>query len=72
MRIMRAIQQSQLTTAGVAAGRPQSGTTSRMRSAQPLMVRSFGPARGSGASTCNYLEAFELADGAVIHPSFQG
>ena len=76
MRIMRTIQQSQLTTAGDPprvrlAGRYQlpgeatPGTVVRLRFEPGTVERGDFEDR-------NYLEAFELADGARIHPSFRG
>jgi hypothetical protein len=76
MRIMRAIQQSQLTTAGdpprvrlVGRYQPPGEATPA-----PVVRLRFEPGtveRGDFEDR-NYLEAFELADGAVIHPSFRG
>jgi hypothetical protein len=75
MRIMRAIQQSQ-----VAAGDPPRvrlvGRHQPPGETTPVTVvrLRFDPGtveRGEFEDR-NYLEAFELADGAVIHPSFRG
>jgi hypothetical protein len=76
MRIMRAIQQSQLTAGGSA---PQVRLVGRYQlpgSAAPVTVvrLRFDPdtvERGD-FNDRRYLEAFELADAAVVHPSFRG
>ena len=76
MRIMRAIQQSQLTAGGDAPrvrliGRYQlPGATARSRSSR---LR-FEPSTVERADfdDRDYLEAFALADAAVIHPAFRG
>jgi len=76
MRILRTIQQSQLTAAGAAPGVRLLGRYQLPGSATPVTVLRlrFDPstvARG-GFEDRRYLEAFELADAAVIHPAFRG
>jgi hypothetical protein len=76
MRIMRAIQQSQLTAGGTAPGVRLLGRYQLPGSATPATVvrLRFEPAtvaRG-GFEDRRYLEAFELADAAVIAPAFRG
>jgi hypothetical protein len=76
MRIMRAIQETQLTAAGDAprvrlVGRYQpAGSTTPVTA---VRLR-FDPSTVERADfhDRNYLQAFELADAAVIHPSFRG
>jgi hypothetical protein len=76
MRIMRAIQQSQLTTGGAAPRVRLLGRYQLPGSASPVTVvrLRFDPStveRGD-FNDRRYLEAFELADAAVVHPSFRG
>ena len=76
MRIMRAIQQSQLTAGPAAPGVRLLGRYQQPGSATPVTVvrLRFEPAtvaRG-GFEDRRYLEAFELADAAVIDPAFRG
>jgi hypothetical protein len=76
MRIMRAIQQSQLTAGAAAPGVRLLGRYQQPGSATPVTVvrLRFEPAtvaRG-GFEDRRYLEAFELADAAVIAPAFRG
>jgi len=76
MRIMRAIQQSQLTAGAAASGVRLLGRYQQPGSATPVTVvrLRFEPAtvaRG-GFEDRRYLEAFELADAAVIDPAFRG
>jgi hypothetical protein len=76
MRIMRAIQQSQLTAAGDPPRVRLVGRYQPPGGAAPVTVvrLRFDPATVEQGEfeDRNYLEAFELADGAVIHPSFRG
>jgi hypothetical protein len=76
MRIMRAVQQSQLGAGGDAPTVRLVGRYQLPGSASPVTVvrLRFDPAtveRGEFEDR-RYLEAFELADAAVIHPSFRG
>ena len=76
LRILRAIQQSQLTAAGAAPGVRLLGRYQLPGSATPVTVLRlrFDPstvARGRFEDR-RYLEAFELADAAMIHPAFRG
>jgi hypothetical protein len=76
MRIMRAIQQSQLTTAGDPPRVRLAGRYQLPGGAAPVTVVRLrfepGTVERGDFEDRNYLEAFELADGAVIHPSFRG
>jgi hypothetical protein len=76
MRVMRAIQQTSATAGGDAptvrlvgryqlAGSPAPVTVVRLRFDPSTVERGDFDDR-------NYLEAFELADAAVIHPTFRG
>jgi hypothetical protein len=76
MRIMRAIQQSQITAPG---GGPTVRLLGRYQlpgSAAPVTVvrLRFDPATVKSADFDDrrYLEAFKLADAATIHPAFRG
>jgi hypothetical protein len=76
MRIMRAIQQSQLTAGGTAPRVRLLGRYQLPGAATPVTVvrLRFDPEtveRGD-FNDRRYLEAFELADAAVVHPSFRG
>jgi hypothetical protein len=76
MRIMRAIQQTQLSAGGAAPVVRLQGRYQLPGAAAPVTVvrLRFDPAtveRGDFDDR-RYLEAFELADAAVIHPSFRG
>jgi hypothetical protein len=76
MRIMRAIQQSQLTAAGDPPRVRLTGRYQLPGGAAPVPVVRLrfepGTVERGDFEDRNYLEAFELADGARIHPSFQG
>jgi hypothetical protein len=76
MRIMRAIQQSQLTTAGDPPRVRLAGRYQLPGEATPVTVVRLrfepGTVERGDFEDRNYLEAFELADGARIHPSFRG
>jgi hypothetical protein len=76
MRIMRTIQQSQLTAGGGAPRVRLVGRYQPAGSATPVTVvrLRFDPSTVERADfdDRNYLEAFELADAAVVHPSFRG
>ena len=76
MRFMRAIQQTQLTAGGSAPRVRLVGRYQLPGSAAPVTVvrLRFDPdtvERGD-FNDRRYLEAFELADAAVVHPSFRG
>jgi hypothetical protein len=76
MRIMRAIQQSQLTAGGDAPTVRLRGRYQLPGAAAPVTVvrLRFDPStveRGDFDDR-RYLEAFEMADAAVIHPAFRG
>jgi hypothetical protein len=76
MRIMRAVQQTQVTAGGAAPAVRLLGQYQLPGAAAPVTVvrLRFNPAtveRGD-FNDRRYLEAFELADAAVIHPSFRG
>jgi hypothetical protein len=76
MRIMRAVQQSQLSAGGAAPVVRLLGQYQLPGASAPVTVvrLRFDPAtveRGDFDDR-RYLEAFELADGAVIHPAFRG
>jgi hypothetical protein len=76
MRIMRAIQQSQLSAGGDAPRVRLLGRFQLPGAAAPVTVvrLRFEPATVERADfdDRDYLEAFELADAAVIHPAFRG
>jgi hypothetical protein len=76
LRIMRAIQQSQLTAAGDPPRVRLLGRFQLPGAATPTTVvrLRFNPSTVEQANFDDrrYLEAFELADAAVIHPSFRG
>jgi hypothetical protein len=76
MRIMRAIQQSQLTAAGDPPRVRLTGRYQLPGGAAPVPVVRLrfepGTVERADFEDRNYLDAFELADGAVIHPSFRG
>jgi hypothetical protein len=76
MRIMRAIQQSQLTAGGDAPRVRLVGRYQLPGAAAPVTVirLRFEPSTVERADfdDRDYLEAFELADAAVIHPAFRG
>jgi hypothetical protein len=76
MRIMRVIQQSQLTGAGDPPRVRLVGRYQLPGQATPVPVVRLrfdpGTVERGDFEDRNYLEAFELADGAVIHPSFRG
>ena len=76
MRIMRALQQSQLTAGGDAPRVRLQGRYQLPGAATPVAVvrLRFEPSTVEQADfdDRDYLEAFELADGAVIHPAFRG
>jgi hypothetical protein len=76
MRIMRAVQQSE---AGAGAGHPGARLVGRFRlpgAATPVTVVRLRFSEATEERTRfddrRYLEAFELADAAVIHPAFRG
>jgi hypothetical protein len=76
MRIMRAIQESQLVAGGDAPAVRLLGRYQLAGSADPVTVLRlrFDPStveRGDFDDR-DYLKAFELADAAVIHPAFRG
>ena len=76
MRIMRAVQQTQLSAGGAAPVVRLLGQYRLAGAAAPVTVvrLRFDPAtveRGDFDDR-RYLEAFELADAAVIHPAFRG
>ena len=76
MRIMRAIQESQLSAGGDAPAVRLLGRYQLAGAASPVTVvrLRFDPStveRGDFDDR-DYLEAFELADAAVIHPTFRG
>jgi hypothetical protein len=76
MRIMRAIQQSQLTAGGDAPRVRLIGNYQLPGATAPVTVvrLRFEPSTVERADfdDRDYLEAFELADVAVIHPAFRG
>jgi hypothetical protein len=76
MRIMRVVQQRQLSAGGAAPGVRLLGRYQLPGSATPVTVvrLRFDPAtvRRADFDDRRYLEAFELADAAVIHPAFRG
>jgi hypothetical protein len=76
MRIMRAVQQSQLTAGGRAPAVRLLGRYQLAGAAAPVIVvrLRFAPAtvERTDFDDRRYLEAFELADAAVIHPTFRG
>jgi hypothetical protein len=76
MRIMRAVQQSQLAAGGTAPTVRLVGRYQLAGAAAPVTVvrLRFDPSTVEQADfeDRRYLEAFELADAAVIHPSFRG
>jgi hypothetical protein len=76
MRIMRAVQQTQLSAGGTAPVVRLQGRYQLPGAAAPVTVvrLRFNPVtveRGDFDDR-RYLEAFELADAAVIHPAFRG
>ncbi|MFL5883176.1 MAG: hypothetical protein ACJ782_24570 [Actinomycetota bacterium] len=76
MRIMRAVQQTQLSAGGAAPVVRLQGRYQLPGAAAPVTVvrLRFDPVtveRGDFDDR-RYLEAFELADAAVIHPAFRG
>jgi hypothetical protein len=76
MRIMRAVQQTQLSAGGAAPVVRLLGQYQLAGASTPVTVvrLRFDPAtveRGDFDDR-RYLEAFELADAAVIHPTFRG
>jgi hypothetical protein len=76
MRIMRAIQESQLSAGGDAPAVRLLGRYQLAGAASPVTVvrLRFDPStveRGDFDDR-DYLEAFELADAALIHPTFRG
>jgi hypothetical protein len=75
MRIMRAIQQTQLSAGGAAPAVRLVGQYQLPGAATPVTVvrLRFDPAtvERSDFDDRRYLQAFELADAAVIHPSFR-
>ena len=76
MRIMRAIQESQLAAGGNAPTVRLIGRYQLAASADPVTVirLRFDPStveQGNFADR-DYLKAFDLADAAVIHPAFRG
>ena len=76
MRIMRAIQQSQLSAGGDAPTVRLVGRYQLAGSASPVTVMRLrfdpGTVQGGDFDDRDYLEAFERADAAVIHPAFRG
>ena len=76
MRIMRAIQQSQLAAGGTAPRVRLVGRYQLPGATSPVTVvrLRFQPSTVERADfdDRDYLEAFELADAAVIHPAFRG
>ena len=76
MRIMRAVQQSQLTAGGRAPAVRLLGRYQLAGAAAPVIVLRlrFAPAtvERTDFDDRRYLEAFELADTAAIHPAFRG
>jgi hypothetical protein len=76
MRIMRAIQQSQVAAGGNAPTVRLLGRYQLPGSAAPVTVvrLRFDPATVKAADFDDrrYLEAFKLADAATIHPAFRG
>ena len=76
MRIMRAIQQSQLAAGGAAPPVRLVGRYQLPGATSPVTVvrLRFQPSTVERADfdDRDYLEAFELADAAVIHPAFRG
>jgi hypothetical protein len=76
MRIMRAVQQSQLTAGGAAPAVRLLGRYRLAGGAAPVTVvrLRFTPSTVERVDFDDrrYLEAFELADTAVIHPAFRG
>jgi hypothetical protein len=76
MRIMRAIQQSQLTAGGDAPRVRLIGRYQLPGATAPVTVvrLRFEPStvERSDFDDRDYLEAFDLADAAVIHPAFRG
>jgi hypothetical protein len=76
MRIMRAIQQSQLTAGGDAPRVRLIGRYQLPGATAPVTVvrLRFEPSTVERADfdDRDYLEAFDLADAAVIHPAFRG
>jgi hypothetical protein len=76
MRIMRAVQQTQLSAGGTAPVVRLQGRYQLPGAAAPVTVvrLRFNPVtveRGDFDDR-RYLEAFELADAAIIHPAFRG
>jgi hypothetical protein len=76
MRIMRAIQESQLAAGGDAPAVRLIGRYQLAGSSDPVTVvrLRFAPSTVERADFDDreYLKAFELADAAVIHPAFRG
>jgi hypothetical protein len=76
MRIMRAIQESQLTAGGDAPTVRLLGRYQLAGSSDPVTVvrLRFDPSTVERADfdDRDYLRAFELADGATLHPAFRG
>jgi hypothetical protein len=76
MRIMRAVQQTQLSAGGAAPVVRLVGQYQLPGAAAPVTVvrLRFDPAtvERTDFDDRRYLQAFELADAAVIHPSFRG
>ena len=76
IRIMRAVQQTQLAAGGAAPRVRLLGQYQLPGAAAPVTVvrLRFDPTTVERAEFDDrrYLEAFELADAAVIHPSFRG
>jgi hypothetical protein len=76
MRIMRAVQQSQLTAGGDAPAVRLLGRYQLPGETAPVTVLRlrFAPSTVERADfdDRDYLDAFELADAAVIHPAFRG
>jgi hypothetical protein len=76
MRIMRAIQESQLAAGGDAPTVRLVGRYQLAGSAAPVTVirLRFDPStvEQGNFDDRDYLKAFDLADAAVIHPAFRG
>jgi hypothetical protein len=76
MRIMRAIQESQLSAGGDAPTVRLLGRYQLAGAASPVTVVRFrfdpSTVERGDFDDRDYLEAFEVADGAVIHPAFRG
>jgi hypothetical protein len=76
MRIMRAIQESQLAAGGDAPTVRLVGRYQLAGAADPVTVVRLrfdpGTVERSDFDDRDYLKAFELADAAVIHPAFRG